>query len=176
MIIPLLFYINQTVQLMYNVPEVPKQQRKSLTQKSLPIPIHVNIPKVRIDLPVAETKITNDTWGIAENEASHLSVSARPGEAGPIILYAHNTNNRFGPIRWLHKGDKIEIITADKRIHTYIISESIKSSPDQLSIFFKRKSETLYLFTCDGFADLKRYIIIADPIPAATHSASPVSQ
>lgn len=140
-----------------DLPVVREQQRISPVTR-------IDIPKVGISLPVYRTIITNKTWGIAADGVSHLSESSNPGQEGPIILYAHNTRDRFGPIRWLNDGDIITLTTEDAKQHTYKIVERIKTSPDELSVFFKRKTETLYLFTCDGFADIDRYIVVAQPI------------
>lgn len=170
MLVPIVFYINQTVQLMYFVPTLPAGTEHT-TIRSFPVPTHIDIPKVHITLPVAETAITNHVWGIAPDAVSHLHVSVNPGEAGPIILYAHNTNDRFGPIRWLNVGDRILLTNAKNKIYTYTITERLQTSPNELSVFFKRKSETLYLFTCDGFADLKRYIVVAEPTPSSSAQA-----
>jgi LPXTG-site transpeptidase (sortase) family protein len=170
MLIPLVFYINQTAQLMFFVPAVPEKVAASVYY---PAPTHIDIPKVSISLPIEETVITNHVWGIAPDAVSHLSASVNPGETGPIILYAHNTNDRFGPIRWLSLGDTVLITNKDGKEFTYRVTETVRTDPNELSVFFKRKSETLYLFTCDGFADLQRYIIIAEP--TATPSASSMS-
>jgi LPXTG-site transpeptidase (sortase) family protein len=159
-IIPLLFYLNETLQLMYFVPKITTV-KKSIT---VSLPTRIEIPAVKIDLQVEQTVIHNNTWTISQNGISHLDVSASPGENGPIILYSHNTNSRFGPIRWLNKGSSIILTTADGKKHTYTIIDTKKVKPDELSVFFSRKNETLYLYTCDGFADLERYIIIAEPV------------
>jgi len=127
-------------------------------------PVEVAIPAVNLMLPVQETRVINNTWTIAPDAVSHLNESANPTESGPIILYAHNTNEAFGPIKWLSRGEKITVKTADQKTYTYSIVETIITDPQELSVFFKRKQETLYLFTCDGFADLQRFIIVAEPV------------
>lgn len=172
MLVPIVFYINQTVQLMFFVPVVPETGAPTRTMHYA-VPTHIDIPHVNISLPITETTITNHVWGIAPDAVSHLNVSVNPGETGPIILYAHNTNDRFGPIRWLSRGDVITVTNKTGKKFTYKITETVQTDPNELSVFFKRKSETLYLFTCDGFADLKRYIIVAEP--AASTSTQPQS-
>jgi len=155
-IIPTLFYVNQTIQLTFFTPKV------YVVEKIAPTPISISIPSVKINLPIEETTITNGTWSISSIGASHLSTSGRPTEKGAIILYAHNTLDRFGPIRWLAKGKEIIIKTDDGKSHTYVISKTFDVYPDQLDVF-DQKTETLILYTCTGFADLKRFIVIATP-------------
>lgn len=155
--ISLFWHLNQSIQLAFFTPKVVP------IVKTHAIPTQLIIQKVDINLPIEETAINNGMWQIAENGASHLTISARPGEKGPIIIYGHNTNDRLGPIRWLSKGDSIEINTADKKSYTYIIRQTMTVSPNQMDIFTQQKGETLIIYTCDGFADLQRFVIIALP-------------
>lgn len=156
LIIPVLFHINQTVQLMFFSPKV------TAVQTIASPPISLAIPAVKMILPVEQTTITNGTWGISAKGVSHLSTSGRPTENGAIILYAHNTFDRFGPIRWLPVGKEIVLNTADGKSHFYVISKTFEVYPNQLEVF-DQKTETLILYTCSGFADLKRFIVIATP-------------
>jgi LPXTG-site transpeptidase (sortase) family protein len=147
----------QNIQLSYFTPKVTP------IKNIYSIPTEINIDKVNLHLPVEETAIYNGIWQIAQNGASHLAISARPGEKGPIIFYAHNTNDKFGPIRWLSKGDIIQIKTSDGKNHNYIVSQTLEAQPDELNIFTNIKEEGLVLYTCDGFADLKRFVLIGKP-------------
>src|SRR5258706_9842038 len=97
-LVPTFFYINEGVQLAFFTPKVP------VVKSVYASPTWISIPAVQMELPIAQEAIHNGAWGIADNAISHLNVSARPGESGPIILYGHNTNDRFGPIRWLSVG------------------------------------------------------------------------
>lgn len=153
--IPILFYANETAQLAFFTPtKVPVIVKKYSPPKK------IIIPSVNIDLPIKEEAIKNNTWGIAEDGISHLNTSARPGESGPIILYGHNTNNRFGPIRWLSKGQNIFIKTQKGKVYTYTIFKTQEVYPSQINILNVNK-ETLILYTCDGFADLQRFLVFA---------------
>ena len=150
--------INQEIQLSIVTPQIPSEQKTPA--KETASPTQIVIPKVGIDLLIEETVITNGIWQISVNGASHLAMSASPDQEGTIIMYGHNTNNRFGPIRWLTKGEKIEVKTSDGKKHMYVVSEIKKVAPDRMDIF-EQKGETLILYTCDGFADLQRFVVIA---------------
>jgi LPXTG-site transpeptidase (sortase) family protein len=162
LIISLGWHLNQTIQLMYFPPSLKATQGQG-THNQYPLPIEITIPKVDINLPIEETAINRGVWQISRIGASHLTISARPGEKGAIIMYSHNTNERFGPIRWLSKGDSIKLKTADNKTHTYKITQTMTVSPNQMDVFTQNKGETLILYTCDGFADLQRFVIIAKP-------------
>lgn len=154
--ISLLWNLNQTIQLAFFTPHVTPIPKTHAT------PTQLIIQKIGTDLPIEETAITNGVWQVSEN-VSHLTTSARPGEKGPIIMYGHNTTDKLGPIRWLSKGDTIEIKTADGKTHDYIIDQTMTVAPNKMDVFTKRTGETLIIYTCDGFADLQRFVLIALP-------------
>jgi LPXTG-site transpeptidase (sortase) family protein len=158
--IPSIFYLNQSIQLMFFTPHVSNVT----VHAAKSVPTHLSIPTIKLSLPIAQTTITKNSWEVSNDAVSHLQISANPGNPGPIIMYSHNTNDRFGPIRWLKKGNEIIVTTKDGSSHRYRVSETKIVNPDELSVFFTRDTETLFLYTCDGFADLKRFIVIAEPI------------
>lgn len=158
-ILSLLYHVQQAVQLsFYNNTPLP-----AMTQHDVPRAVEIRIPKVDIDLPVIETVIVNDTWQIADNGISHLAISGRPGENTTIIMYGHNTDDRFGPIRWLSIGDTITLINTQNKTFAYKIAKITTVDPSNTKILTSQKGATLILYTCTGFADLQRYVIIAKP-------------
>ena len=157
--ISLIWNLNQTIQLKFFTPKVPQIVK---TEKTTPRPLLLSIAAVNVNLHIEETAIRNNTWGISTKGASHLAISANPGEQGPIILYGHNTNDRLGPIRWLTTGKTIDIKTADGKTYSYTIKKLLEVDPKQTDVF-NQKTETLILYTCSGFADLKRFVVIATP-------------
>lgn len=161
--ISILWNLNQTIQLTFFTPKVVPVKNINPAKMKYSIPTAIDIDRIYLHLSVAETVITDGRWQIAENGASHLAISARPGEQGPIIMYAHNTDDKFGPIRWLKTGDKIRIKTQDGKSHEYKVTRTFDAEPNRIDIFTKIKDESLVLYTCDGFADLQRFILIARP-------------
>ncbi len=157
-VIPLFFYVNEGIQLAYFTPQVVP------VKSTYAVPTRIIIPSVDINLPIQETAISHGVWQIADSGISHLAISARPGENGAIILYGHNTNDRFGPIRWVLVGQRIIITTKDGSAHAYKVVERKDVSPSDVSALIRPTKETLILYTCDGFADLQRFLLIAQPI------------
>ena len=160
LLIPTIWYGNQTVQLAFFSPSLKIAERPS-PSLSHSNPTRIRITKIGIDSPIEETKINNKVWEISQKGISHLAISARPGEQGPIILYGHNTNDRFGPIRWLTKGDDIEVLAGSQK-YNYIVVQTMRVRPDQMDIFTQQIGERLTLYTCDGFGDLERFLVIAE--------------
>lgn len=156
--ISILYHIEQLINLSFYHQHLPAVQTNRTSR-----PVEVSIDKVDIDLPILETVIANNTWQIADDGISHLAQSARPGENGTIILYGHNTNDRFGPIRWLDKGDVVTITTADTKVYHFVVKQIVTVDPSDTKILTSQKGSTLILYTCTGFADLQRYVLIAKP-------------
>jgi len=46
---------------------------------------------------------------------------------------------------------------------TFIVKESYSVTPDQSHILTQTADVRLTLYTCDGFLDLKRFVVIASP-------------
>lgn len=126
-------------------------------------PTFIRIPSLNITLPIQGTKIKKGDWEVSNRGVSHLSTSAVPGEQGNIIMYSHNTNNRFGPLPSIGLGDRIYLVTQDGILHEYIVTETFSVAPDDLSVIANTKTETLTLYTCIGFADTQRFVVRAIP-------------
>jgi LPXTG-site transpeptidase (sortase) family protein len=127
-------------------------------------PSFINIPSLQLALPVFETSIQKNMWEVSSKGISHLTSSANPGEKQTIILYSHNTNDRFGPIRWMKIGDVIRLTAHDGSVHEYIVKELVTVKPTDVEILQSHNEEILILYTCDGFADSKRFVVKAFPI------------
>lgn len=121
----------------------------------------IKIPKVNLDLPVTSTSIKNGIWEVPQAAVGHLDQSAKINSQGNIVLYAHNTNNLFGPIRWLKVGDEIVLSGADGQDYKYQVSETITVKPNRVDYVLPTNSEKLTLFTCTGLFDLERFIVVA---------------
>ena len=162
LLIPSIFYLNQTIQLSIFTPNIPQSKIITTNHSPIPRPIHLKIPAINLSLPIGETTLRNNSWSIYKEGVSHLDISARPGEKGPIILYAHNTVDRFGSLPFVPPGQKIEISSQDGVTHTYTVVKRFETEANRVDLFAQR-NETLILYTCYGFADLKRFVVIAQP-------------
>lgn len=127
------------------------------------IPTFISIPSVSIGLPVSQTSIINGIWEIDKNGVSHLSSSAYPGDNKGVIMYAHNTHDRFEKLHLVNIGDQIAVTTRDSKLYKYKVSSILVVSPNEVDVLMT-DSESLILYTCTGFADLKRLVVIAERI------------
>lgn len=126
------------------------------------LPVALNIPAINAKFSVKQTRIKNGQWEIYPFGVSHLATSGTPNSNRNIIMYAHNTSDRFGNIFNLRKGDRIEIITVKGAIFTYVVEQTFEVNPSDMYVLQDSDQEELTLYTCSGFADLKRYIVKAN--------------
>ncbi len=126
------------------------------------VPIRILVPKYKVDLPIIEAKVVNGLWELSETTASHGVGSANPGDKGNIVVFAHARDDLFGPIRYIQKDDEIYLLTKDKW-HKYKVEETKLVDPSEVKVIAPTKKETLTLYTCSGFLDSKRLIVVAKP-------------
>lgn len=167
-IIGIIFILISTIYHVYEITKysftTPPPQTIKAEQKRLPRPSYITIQGTDMSFPVFETVIQNGVWQIADNGASHLGISARPGENGAIIIYAHNTLVRFGSLPYVYPGQRVSLITQDKKDHEYVIRKTQIADPNDTKILTSQKGEVLIMYTCYGFADLQRFVVFAYPV------------
>lgn len=126
-------------------------------------PMHIKSYPVGVDIDVKETVINDGVWAINPNYASYLISSAGISGNGNIIIYGHNKDKIMGPIRWIKKDAIIEILGSDNKTYKYKVVKTDVVSPDDLNYIKPTDKETLTLYTCTGFLDSKRFIVVAEP-------------
>ncbi|MFZ5365999.1 MAG: sortase [Patescibacteria group bacterium] len=140
--------------------EVPKLAEEAPEEL---FPTQILIPKVRINLSVFPSKASGVSWEISEKGASYLLGSGIPGRIGNVIIYGHNKRNLFGPIRWLKQQDEIKVVNKKGEEFIYKIRETKIVSPNEVSVLAPTEEPTLTLYTCTGFMDSQRFVVIAKP-------------
>lgn len=146
-------------------------QKKSLSFRQAPklsrvveesdLPVKILIPKVGIDLSVLPAKAVNDNWETSDEAASYLLGSGIPGREGNVVIYAHNKNHLFGPIRRLEKDDQIRLINKKEEEFIYKVLETKTVSKDTVEVLSATSEATLTLYTCTGFLDRERFVVVA---------------
>lgn len=125
------------------------------------LPEKVLISKVKIDLLVSPVKVVDNQWIISKEGVSYLLGSGIPGQEGNIVIYGHNKSHLFGPIRWLGIGEEIKLINQQGNEYIYSIVETRIVSPETVEVLAPTKDATLTLYTCTGFFDRERFVVIA---------------
>jgi len=123
-------------------------------------PIRIIIPDLDIDLPVKEAKVINGFWEVFADSAGFGVGSSYPEDVGNQVIFAHARKGLFLPLKDTKAGQMIYILTKNSWF-SYKIEAIKEVLPNQLEVIAPTNEAVLTLYTCSGFADSKRFIVIA---------------
>ena len=123
-------------------------------------PTRIVIQELNIDLAVRKAPIVNGYWQVFEDVAGWGEGTSSPGAAGNQVIFAHARRGLFLPLRNIKQGAKIEVYAGEDK-YTYEVTEIKEVTPTQIEVIAPTQDETLTLYTCSGFSDSKRLIVVA---------------
>ena len=123
-------------------------------------PTRIVIQELNIDLPVRKAQIVNGYWEVFEDVAGWGEGTASSGQAGNQVIFAHARRGLFLPLRNIRQGAKIEVYSGESK-YLYEVKEIKEVTPTQIEVIVPTEDETLTLYTCSGFSDSKRLIVVA---------------
>ncbi len=126
------------------------------------VPSRILIESVGINLPIVQSEISENKWEVTENGVSYLTSSVIPGEIGNSIMYGHNWTNLLGNLIKVKTGDNVEIYFEDGSKKIFKITLIQEVSPDDVSILKATTDKRITLYTCSGFLDSKRFVVIGN--------------
>lgn len=142
--------------------QIDKGLLNALSEDNL-YPSKIIIPSLNIDLDISPSKIVKGKWEVFEDKAGFGLGSALPGQIGNTVVFAHAREKLFLPLRKI-KNDAVVYLFVQDKWFSYKISEIKEVLPTDVSVIAPTQDETLTLFTCSGFADSKRLIVIGKKI------------
>jgi LPXTG-site transpeptidase (sortase) family protein len=134
-----------------------------------PIPsgYRIEVPRLGIDLPIAEGDIERDVvvQQTPENFAFHFPGTAIPGTIGNSYIYAHARRGMFLSLWNARVGDEVKITTPDGGELKFVITEvHPRVPPADTSWIQPSGDERLTLQTSTGpNRDDPRFVVIAAP-------------
>lgn len=136
---------------------------KAVTVKPADPPTRIVIPDLRLDVAVQPARIVRGYWEVFDDRAGFGLGSAYPQETGNQVIFAHAREGLFLPLKSVQTGQRIYVLTAAKW-YTYEVKEIKEVLPSQKEVIAPTADATLTLYTCTGFADSKRLIVVAKRI------------
>lgn len=124
------------------------------------IPEKIVIPQLGIDLAVDKAEIVGGFWKVFEDRAGWGEGSGVPGKPGNQVIFAHAKEGLFLQLQSIKVGESIYVFTKSGW-YNYEVREIKKVYPSQTEVITETDDETLTLYTCSGFRDSKRLIVIA---------------
>ncbi|HJZ05685.1 MAG TPA: sortase [Patescibacteria group bacterium] len=121
------------------------------------------IHELNLTLPIYPAKIRNNRWDYTSKGVSYLTTSVLPGQQGNSVIYGHNWPNIFKNLQDAKEGQLVTIIYADGHSEVFSITDISIVKPSQIDIIQATQDTRLTIFTCTGFLDSLRLVIVAKP-------------
>lgn len=134
-----------------------------------PVEISLNSHPVAIE----PGNIADGVWQVSDERAIHLASSARPGENGNVIIYAHNRPHLFRSLHEVSEGDSITVQTDDLKTYEYKVTRVAVVTPEEITAVLPTSYEVLTVYTCTGWLDTKRLVVQAEPVAVSQLSQTP---
>jgi len=126
------------------------------------VPEQITISSI-IDVPIEVGDYVDEKWTDSKTEAVYYTGSATPLAGGNTIIYAHNTANLFGKLKQVEVGDVVALRLADGTIRQYQVMSVDVVDPSNIEPLQPSLTEKLTLYTCSGFLDSQRLVVVAEP-------------
>ena len=123
-------------------------------------PVKLYIPQMQRILYVSDGQVESNRWTVSQAGVSYLTSSAYPGK-GNTVIYGHNTRDILGGLWRVHEGDYIYVVLENGDFIKYQVTEEKEIEPTQVEILNSTDDSRLTLYTCSGFLDEARFVIIA---------------
>ncbi len=125
------------------------------------LPVNLRISSLDIDLPIYESEIKDKKWEVSNKGVSFLRSSVLPGDKGNSILYGHNWTNLLGNLTKIKTGEVVEIVFSDNTKKEFVVTLIQEVDPDDISILNNTNDNRITIYTCSGFLDSKRFVVVA---------------
>ncbi len=123
-------------------------------------PVKIYIPKLERTLDISDGEIVDKRWKVATAGVSYLTTSGQIGKVGNAVIYGHNTINILGGLWRVQNGDFVEVTAQDGKVYKYQIFERREITPDQVDILNQSADSRLTIYTCSGFLDSARFVVV----------------
>ena len=147
------------------VNRVEPQSSQQISAQEAPKPAKIYIPKLERTLDVSDGFVENNRWIISKTGVSYLTTSGELGKKGNVVLYGHNTKDVLGSLWKVQVGDIVEITDSGGNIRKYEIFERKEVKPNAVEILNAADDERLTIYTCSGFLDTARFVVVAKKAP-----------
>ncbi len=141
----------------------PWHRQKAAETVQIPSkPAKLYVPRLARVLAVSDGQVVDNRWTISQTGVSYLVGSAIPGEQGNSVIYGHNRKNILGGLPVLKQGDTIYVVLQNGNFAKYHVSQTMEIKPTQVEILAPSPDSRLTIYTCSGFLDQARFVVVAN--------------
>jgi len=138
---------------------------KDLSGSSSPSwPAWISVKNREITAEVAIGGYEDGKWVLDGNYVLYLPTSGKLGQGGNTVLYAHNREKLFGNLKNVSIGDTVILGDNKGNIYNFKVYSMEYIKAYQVEKINTDKSDTVTLFTCDGWFDEERLVVKAEII------------
>lgn len=121
----------------------------------------LEIRSLEINLAIIPATKNKNRWEMTDKGVSYLSSSPLPGDLGNSIMYGHNWVSILGKLGQIKIGDKIIVTMSDGSEREFVVTIIKNVTPDETSVLDQTEDKRITLYTCFGFLDSKRLVVVA---------------
>lgn len=121
----------------------------------------ISIPKIKKDLIVEDGSFADGRWEVSKNGVSFYTQSNLPEAGGNTVLYGHNKTRILGELERVKGGDEIKLTLDGGKEIKYEVTETKTIRAKDVDILNQTSDHQLTIYTCSGFLDSARFVVIA---------------
>lgn len=140
-----------------------KAKPQMINYKGGQFPKTIQIPSINATLPIVSATIHGKTWETTNKGVSYLKSTPPPGSVGNSVIYGHNWKSLLGNLHQVKPGQKIVITMNDGVKKEFKVEYTATVDPSQTYIIDNTKDSRITIYTCTGFLDSKRFVVVAFP-------------
>jgi LPXTG-site transpeptidase (sortase) family protein len=152
-ILSFLLRVHSATKLTFDASYVPSEEVVKIDY-----PVALFIPTHKFSLNIYSTSIENGVWEVHPDGVSRLN------SVPNTILYAHNTQDRFGFLKSVKIGDTMTLSYRTGGSVKYLVTNIKTVNPKDIDVLFPEDKNAIIMYTCTGFADSQRLVVTAIPI------------
>ena len=137
---------------------------KVVSTSSKNAPVGLEIPSLKINLPIVAAIQKGSNWETTNIGVSYLSTTPAPGQTGNSVLYGHNWASLLRNLPEMKPGQSLFITMKNGERQEFRVEYTAIVDPSQTYIIDSTNDTRITLYTCIGFLDSKRFVVVAKPL------------
>jgi len=148
----------------YTNPLTFKTKPQVIQNNGEQLPTSIEIPSIKANLVIVPSLIHGKAWQTTSSGVSYLKTTPLPGKKGNSVLYGHNWKSILGDLPQVKPGQKIVITMNDGVKKEFKVEYTATVDPSQTYIIDNTRDSRITIYTCTGFLDSKRFVVVALPV------------